>query len=246
MSTERKPILPVAILLAALLAAARLSAQNAAQTAAWKPLGPFGGDVATLAADPAGVLYATMRLPGVFRSADGGLSWTALHDGPVDGNVAVDPSHPSTLYLCGVPGAILLESTDAGAHWAAAGRGLAGAGQGFVVAVEPSRPSHLYLGTPRGIWRSADRGASWQPASHGLAAGELTPVGALALPARPAGTAFAGTPDGLYRTADGGDSWRLARGLPRIAVTAVTVSPADPRTVYVALADRRVYRSPPP
>src|SRR5688500_13778786 len=54
--------------------------------AAWQPLGPDGGRVPALLADPldADVVYAGTFGGGLFRSADGGRSWEAWSQGITD------------------------------------------------------------------------------------------------------------------------------------------------------------------
>ncbi|HEY4565369.1 MAG TPA: hypothetical protein VIJ36_20505, partial [Thermoanaerobaculia bacterium] len=125
--------------------------------AAWKPLGPFGGTVFSLTVAPSDPhrLYAVAK-EGVFRSTDGGGSWTAIRP-DAGSNVAVDPTRPDTLYLGiqtgGEPGGVQ-KSTDGGAHWT--GLPL----KSFAVlsvAVDPARPSRLYAGTvTQGVWRSTN------------------------------------------------------------------------------------------
>jgi hypothetical protein len=48
----------------------------ASQSPAWQPLGPYGGTVLSLTADPVqpGVLYATAGISGVFKSTNRGAS----------------------------------------------------------------------------------------------------------------------------------------------------------------------------
>ncbi len=65
--------------------------------------GPPGGTVLALAIDPANpaTLYAGTN-GGVYKSADGGSSWTTVNSGVPLGTIAqalaIDPSTPATLY----------------------------------------------------------------------------------------------------------------------------------------------------
>src|SRR5689334_6343590 len=96
-----------------------------AQAPAWQPLGPYGGEVANLAADPVqpGVLYATAGSSGVFKSTDRGTSWRNVLAGYAVGNVAVDPVQPSVVYAVSYPG-VVWKSRNGGSSWAASGQGL--------------------------------------------------------------------------------------------------------------------------
>lgn len=78
---------------------------------------PERSRVYSLAADPArsNTLYAGLRR-GVFRTVDGGRSWTHATHLVEDAVVATDPSRPGHVYAVGGDG-VLVRSTDAGAHW---------------------------------------------------------------------------------------------------------------------------------
>lgn len=211
----------------------------------WTPLGPFGGGVTSLTADPkvSGTLYAA-TLEGIFKTTDGGASWTLSSLEKPTSNVAADPVHPSTLYV-GVTGAhVLLKSTDGGAHWAPAAQGLPHPEPQFhvTVAVDPSSPRRLLLVENGHIWRSTDAAASWQPVSNGLPT-TFNPVVSVAFVARPAGTAFAPTTTGLYKTTDAGLSWKLVGGGLPADFFRVAVAPSDPRTLYAASAQLGLYRT---
>lgn len=230
--------------LALLAAASPLTAQELP----WIPLGPFGGTVQHLTADPAtpGVVYASAREQGVFKSVDGGATWTPLFTQPVLGAVAVDPSRPATLYLpTRAAQGTLLKSTDGGATWRPSNRGLEGEAAASAVAVDRTRPSRVYLGNGRGFFRSLNGGAFWRK-SPGFPA---TAVHDLAVPPRPAGVVLAATNVGVLRSTDAGQTWSPGRGLPRIegqslpVAAAVVVAPSDPRTVYASFPRHGVYRS---
>jgi photosystem II stability/assembly factor-like uncharacterized protein len=96
-----------------------------AQGDTWTSLGgPDGGIVRALAVDPVtpSTVYAATDGGGVFKSADGGGSWTAINAGLSSGStvmaLAVDPVTPSTVYA-GTNGGGVLRSDDGGASWMA-------------------------------------------------------------------------------------------------------------------------------
>ncbi len=238
--SAKRTVLAVAALLA--VGSAR-AAHATATSPPWTPLGPFGGIVRTLSADPAhsGTVYATTP-GGIFKTVDGGGSWKSIYIGIPASNVAVDPVHPATLYVA-ANGPILLKSTDGGVHWAPSASGLL-PDPVFVprqVAVDPALPSRLLLTYGFGLWRSADAGASWQPANTGLPADSTTTYDIVW--ASPAGMAFVATPGGVYRSTDGGLSWHPASGLPALAAEALAVAPSNPRTVYADFGSSGLFRS---
>src|SRR5690242_15907889 len=152
---ERKPIMR-RILLILLLALAPFS--QPAGAARWEPLGPFGGTIRSLTADPADarVAYAGDELNGLFRTVDSGLHWTPIHDGPVYGAVAVGQG---AIYLP-VDGR-LLRSDDRGAHWLDVSPG-SRLSPILAVAVDPAKPSRVYAASQQGVWVSLDRGVTWR------------------------------------------------------------------------------------
>jgi photosystem II stability/assembly factor-like uncharacterized protein len=209
----------------------------------WVPIGPFGGAVEYLTADPAhpGTVYATVFAGTLFKTVDGGLSWKRTYVGKVRSNVAIDPVHPGTLYA-GAEGPILIKSTDGGAHWTPSAGGLP-PDPSFVpriVTVDPADPRRLLLSYGQGLWRSADAGASWRPANAGLPAGANTFIEDLDISSAAAFVAMAG---GVYRSTDGGASWAPAPGLPTAPTSAVAVAPSDPRTVYASIQGEGLYQS---
>ena len=137
-------------------------------------------------ASEAGVWYAGTSPPGLFRSADGGVSWAevagfndglypkikaAIVPGP-DGaqvhSVCVDPSDARHLYL-GISIGGVFESTDAGENWQPLNKGVAAdflpdanAEYGHdphTFALHPRKPQRLYQQNHCGIYR-VDRPAN--------------------------------------------------------------------------------------
>ena len=119
---------------------------------------------------------------GVYRTADGGKSWTkTLYLGPSSGasDLAWDPKHPDTIYAgmweyrrepwmltSGGPAGGLYRSTDSGRTWTKLVHGLPSGLTGRIgVAVAPSDPKRVYalVQSKDGVlWRSDDRGENWQ------------------------------------------------------------------------------------
>src|SRR2546428_7819178 len=95
--------------LGALLAAATLSAQtlseNSLKGMKWRLIGPFrGGRVLAVAGVPSdpNVYYFGAVAGGVWKSANGGLTWTPMFEKePVSpiGSIAGSPSDPNVIYV---------------------------------------------------------------------------------------------------------------------------------------------------
>ena len=106
----------------------------------------------------------------VYRSADGGASWTRTHDGFLDdlvysygyyfGQLRVAPDDPDRLYLLGVP---LVASSDGGATWTRADAPSVHVDH-HDLWLDPGRPGFLLSGNDGGLNVSWDAGESWTEA----------------------------------------------------------------------------------
>jgi hypothetical protein len=112
---------------------------------------------------------------GVSRSRDGGATWTLLQQsdslrlGDVRA-IALDQTHPGTLYGAGLVGCAppcttpvrpgIMRSADGGDTWTDASGNLAYEADALIA----SGLGELFAGTTSGVWRSADFGASWHDA----------------------------------------------------------------------------------
>ncbi|HNV74310.1 MAG TPA: hypothetical protein PKH96_06520, partial [Gemmatimonadaceae bacterium] len=119
---------------------------------------------------------------GIFKSTDGGTTWTQLSDGlpPIlQANIAIAPSEPGTLYAVVAPGTGAIgfyKSTDGGAHWFQPILGanketpngkqdmrpLARIGGGDLptLAIDPKDPKVVYSASVV-MWRTMDGGLTW-------------------------------------------------------------------------------------
>jgi photosystem II stability/assembly factor-like uncharacterized protein len=187
--------------------------------------------------DPAapGNIYASTGAPTldtavaspVYRSTDGGRSWSARSAGlslPVLA-LALNPQDSQVLYAGTYRG--VFETTDGGGSWTRASRGLHRT-EIDALAVSPSNPNVLYAGG-YGLYRSTNAGRTWRViggVAHGIVALVVSP--------RDEGTVYAGTySDGLWKTSDGGRTWhREAPHLLRY-IHSLAIDPQRPRVAYV-------------
>jgi len=190
-----------------LISLALVSAALAQPRNRWAPFGPGGGTPEGLAVDPhnPSVVYAASGV--LYRSADGGETWTGLF-GLHLGVVALDPAHPATIY---VGGDQLARSTDGGKTWQTTSPpGIAFDVTSLVVI--PGNPSIVLAGSDFRLLRSADGGSTW---STLFVEGPVTSI--LADPDAP-GTVYYADGSGLHKSTDAGKTWFLtgpsAGGLP--------------------------------
>jgi photosystem II stability/assembly factor-like uncharacterized protein len=217
-----------------------LSATLCAGVNEWTSLGPEGGRVPRLVADPQApsTVYAG-TCGGVFKTADGGASWTAVNSGlSVPGCVGllvIDPRNASTVYAgasCGI-----YKTTDAGASWSAINSGLNLPANCVVsLAISSSTPGTLYAGG-NGVFKTTDAGSSWNEVDHSvLRTGNA--IALLTLDAQNEDTIYAAGFLGLLKSSDGGASWNRAdSGLP-VTIDALAVDPRASGTLYAGRRDR--------
>ena len=157
---------------------------------------PANPDVVLICA--LGRAYGPSQQRGVYRTADGGKTWTrVLFVDPNTGcsDLAIDPGDPNTLFAgtwqfevktwhlqSGGPGSGLWASRDGGLTWKRlVGRGLPDAKHALgkvAVAVAPSNPNTVYAlleDQDPTLYRSDDRGTSWRVVSRNHDMAERAP-----------------------------------------------------------------------
>jgi hypothetical protein len=147
----------------------------------------------------------------VYKSLDGGSTWTALAD-IAGGNthIVIDPQMPSTVYVICAKGEYDGSSDD--------GRG------------NPRKRSALTT-IFEGVAKTTDGGATWRSSNNGLPAAHWVPYSTAIHPTN-TGTLYTGSAMGLYKTFDGGANWILIG--PFMNSWRVSLSP-DGGTLYVGL-----------
>lgn len=154
---------------------------------------------------------------GVYKSTDAGRTWThlGLRDGAQIGAIAVDPRNADRVFVAVTghpygpnPERGIYRSLDGGKTFAKVLFTNDRTG-GSDVEIDPGNPNIVFAG----MWQRQE--APWENGS------------------------FTGAEGGMYRSEDGGDHWTklTGHGLPDdVLQVNVTVSPADPRRVWAAVA----------
>lgn len=233
------------VLCLAVFGALPLSGQN------WRPLGPPGGDVRSLGADPSDprALYLGTSDGHIFGSHDGGEHWELLgrvgsRQDSVVTAIVVDPGNSRTLYsstwTLGPNGGGVFRSDDGGRSWLAIGL----VGQSVrALAQAPSNPDILVAGTLLGVLRSSDAGKNWRqisPANHE----DLRNFDSIAIDPHNPDVIYAGTYHLAWKTVDGGREWIPIHAgmIDDSDVMSITIDHTDPRLVYSS-ACSGIYRS---
>jgi photosystem II stability/assembly factor-like uncharacterized protein len=183
------------------------------------------------------VLYATHR---IYRSLNGGTSWTAISGDLTAGGtaairtLALAPSDPNTVYAATNDGRVL-RSTNGGANFTLLASNIPGWPRTTrEIFVHPSVPLTLYLAVANfgqsQVQRSTDGGQNWTALDGDL---PDVPVNVVAVDVRGKfPVLYAGADDGLYRSINGGVNWHhYSRGFPRAAVIDLRLEPARKRLI---------------
>jgi len=241
---------------------------------AWTAIGPqpvdgFGlvnsGRVTAVAVDPANnqVVYAGAADGGIWKTTNGGSTWTALTDQQASlatGSIAIDPENHLTIYVGtgeenqavdNYYGAGILKSTDGGNTWTNIPGPFAGGSGGGAriggMAVSPTN-SNVVLAAigccaPNtwGVYRSGDGGNTWTNVLNYNGNQAFNVVFA------PNGTtAYASVDyDGVWISTNGGQTWAAQNGtggnvLPtggNAERVALAMDPNTSTTLYAGISD---------
>ncbi len=189
-----------------------LAPRLAAQVSNVLALGPSGGIVNVVrgTANDSIVLAGT-KSNGVYRSLDGGATWSQTMNNALSVNdIVFHPAAPLTVYAATQSG--LYVSYDGGASWISTSLTTPTS----TIAIPPGAPLIMFAGDSRptsqgsnGVYKSTDGGLSWAPASSGLKGSKTITALTIDPTVSLAGiTVYAGTDAaGIYSTTDGGNTW---------------------------------------
>ncbi len=188
--------------------------------------------LAQAASDPKTLVVGTRE--GVFRSSDGGGTWTPIS--PQESreiydveSVAVDPVDTNIIYA----GTWHLpwKTVDGGKTWHNIKQGLIVDSDVFSIILDPVQPSIVFLSACSGIYKSESGGELF----HKIQGIPMTARRTRKLLQDPVNreVVYAGTTEGLYKTVDGGKTFKRMTG-PDTIVNDVFVDPHDTQHVLLA------------
>lgn len=197
-------------------------------------LGDSGRDF--LAVDPldTNVVYAGGSSRDVYRTTNGGISWSKYSEFPTDwvSDLEIDPQNASVMYAAG--GSWFFTSTDGGLSWESVRTSL---DMIVDIALDPEDPQRVYAADTEGVWRTTDGGWAWDKACD---------EGFWAIAIHPQHTqlwyaSYGGYGGGIYKSQDGGHTWEemTQTGLGGLGADVIVVAPLDSSThrVYIGTDD---------
>jgi len=164
-----------------------------------QPASYFVFSLATDPTNPNTIYAGTGTQIGVYKSMDGGASWSKMSSGlPRTANLnvnalGVNPSNPQTIYAGSDKG--LFQSTNGGVDWFRLDLALSDMTVS-ALAIDPRRPNALYAGTDDGVLRSVDGGKNWTVVSLPLI---NSIIDGLALDPSDSSTVYVASKAGLFR-----------------------------------------------
>ena len=228
-----------------------LAAAATAPAQAWRQVGPPGGTVISLQADPQDQkkLFLGTSDGHVFTSSDEGSHWQLLSrigvgQDDVVTHILIDPRNSNRLYASTWTlysgGGGVYQSDDSGKSWKVIGlahetvRALAQA---------PTNPKILAAGSLTGVYRSMDEGATWEkitPSNHA----DLKNFDSVAFDPKDENIIYAGTYHLPWKTTNGGKDWfPINKGMIDDSdVMSIIVDPTNPDNVH-ATACSGIYHS---
>jgi photosystem II stability/assembly factor-like uncharacterized protein len=228
-----------------------LAASASAPAQTWRQVGPPGGTVISLEADPhdGNRLYLGTSDGHVFSSNDEGTHWQLLSrigsgQDDVITHILVDPRDANRLYASTWTlysgGGGVYRSTDAGRTWQVIGLAHETV---RAIAQAPTKQNIFVAGTLTGVFRSMDDGNTWEritPAKHD----DLRNFDSVAFDPRDENIIYAGTYHLPWKTTNGGKDWfPIGKGMIDDSdVMSVVVDPANPDNVH-ATACSGIYHS---
>jgi photosystem II stability/assembly factor-like uncharacterized protein len=213
------------------------------------------GRVTAIVVDPTNpnIIFIGTAQGGVWKTTDGGLTWSAKTDNEVSlaiGALAMDQSNHLVLYAGTGEGNFsgdsyygngVLRTADGGNTWTTLGQATFTGARFSRIAVTPGTPARVFAATGNGIYRSADSGTTWTKLSASPLPGfNATDVCIDPVTQATVYAAFWG--GGVFKTTNAGaatPTWtKLAGGLPTSGFTriALGISPSSPQTIYALLA----------
>jgi photosystem II stability/assembly factor-like uncharacterized protein len=221
-------------------------------SSSWISVGPDGGDVRTLSADPTNpqrILLGTSA-GQIYQSDDAGKTWQRFvrigkgNDYVVD-HIIFDPKQPGIIYVAAWTleheGGSVFKSADNGHSWqplsAMEGKSVR------AMAMAPSDPNTLIVGALDGVYRTRNAGETWTRISPDSSS-EIKNIESIAIDPADPDTVYAGTWHLPWKTTDGGRSWHnIKQGvIDDSDVFSIIIDPSQPQVVY-ASACSGIYKS---
>ncbi len=195
-------------------------------------------------------MYAATTV-GVFRSSDGGRTWTERMQGMTEINfvvaLAIDPDHPNIMYA-GTTGGVY-RTKNATESWEKITTGMVAFDAKMAsmalginrIRIDPTNTDVVFAGTTQGLFTSTNQGDQWEKIDTSL--GDIY-ISDIQLDPSNTQTIYMATSGGLQKSLDGGENWQLKMaGINATSIRTIEINPKDPQTLYAGTNGGGLYRS---
>ncbi len=235
----------------------------------WTQLGPgnIGGRTRAILIDPAtpSTIYAGAVGGGVWKTTNGGTSWSPLDD--LMANIAVctlafegqggGSVNPAVIYAGtgegyfnsdSIRGAGIFKSVNSGATWSQIAT-TNNSNFYYVnkIVASPNNPAVVYAATRTGVWKSVDSGANWSIVLNNNGSGGtngtvvFTSAGIQDLAIRTDLTTdtliCSNRSDGIYRSLNAGGTWTRVSAPAGFGRASLAIAPSNQQTMYALVSD---------
>jgi tetratricopeptide (TPR) repeat protein/photosystem II stability/assembly factor-like uncharacterized protein len=194
-------------------------------------------------ADP-GVMYAGTQNAGLYKSIDGGMTWSPSGQGLNRGwinSLVIDPTDHNIVYA-GVSLGGAFKSTDGGTSWQALPPLDQSGGWEHVsnIVMDPSDHNHLYYTQSDRLYSSTDGGQTWDKLNFGSCPQSIV---TFAVNPKDGKTLYAGVgyqdtcEKGLYVSKDSGNTWEITSLKEDISFDALGIDSQNGDHIYVSSQD---------
>jgi len=176
-------------------------------------------------------------LSGVYRSTDGGESWTKISSQINVESLAIDPRTRDRIYVGTWRQGWRTE--DGGKTWKLINNGMVLDTDMFAITMEPDDPDSIWVSTCGWVYNTADRGDNWLRYRNGF---DNRRIHDIEIDPCDRDSLYAGSVAGLYRTDDHGKSWYLVSD-EQLVVNSIALSSQRPNRIVLGVEGDGIYIS---
>ena len=176
-------------------------------------------------------------LTGVYRSVDGGRSWTKISDQVNVESLAVDPRNRDRMYI-----GTWRQGwrTDDGAKtWTHVANGMVLDTDMFSITIDRDQPENIWVATCGWVYNSKNAGDLWTRYRDGFNNRRIHDV---EVDPCDKNTVYAGSVAGLYRSDDAGKQWYVVSD-ENLVINTVVLHPQRPQRIVLGIEGDGVYVS---
>jgi len=194
--------------------------------------------IRAIAIDPNDSTYVLVgALDGVYRSTDGGETWSKLSPHDNVESLAIDPRTRDRIYVGTWRQG--WRSDDGGKIWTHINNGMVLDTDMFEITIDPEDPDNLWVSSCGWVYNSANRGDQWTRYRDGFNNRRIHDI---ALDSCERDTVYAGSVAGLYRSDDRGKTWYTVSS-EDLVVNSIVLHPQRPDRVILGIEGDGIYVS---